>query len=404
MVSWRGLKRQPEVETYTTAYDSQTDTVSEGSLKFTLEHGGNNSDPSYQEATGAPVEKSSPLGYSVGPIAIIALNVSQMVGTGIYSTPSSVLSGTGSVGVSLIFWTLGFFISLASLAVYLEFAAYFPNRSGAEVVYLEQAFPRPKYFFPTTFAVQTVLLSFSSSNAIVLAQYLFKVHGSSPSPWQLKGVAIAGYSFAFLLVLFHTRYSYMLSNGIAIIKLLTLIFVAITGLVVLGGNVSAVPDPTANFRDAFAGTSTSGYGPTNALYKIAFSYLGYQNAFNVVNEVRNPVKQIRRNASIALLIVAVLYVLANIAYFAAVPKAQLMKSSQVAASLFFEKVFGSTSAKGLSFLIAVSAFGNLMAVLIGQSRVIRECGRYSSCKRRIFDARANQYTLLGHTTKDKLID
>jgi len=75
---------------------------------------------------------------------------------------------------------------------------------------------------------------------------------------------------------------------------------------------------------------------TNALVKIIFSYAGYTNAFNVVNEVKvrcdrpsspcalnltegaqNPVKAIRKNASVALLIVAILYQLANIAYFAA---------------------------------------------------------------------------------------
>jgi hypothetical protein len=66
---------------------------------------------------------------------------------------------------------------------------------------------------------------------------------------------------------------------------LTLIFISITGLVVLGGHVSGVPNPTANFVDAFEGHSTP-YGLTNALYKIIFSYAGFENAFNVVNEVK----------------------------------------------------------------------------------------------------------------------
>lgn len=57
-------------------------------------------------------------------------------------------------------------MAVAGFAVYLELASYFPNRSGSEVVYLEQAYPRPKYFFPIAFAVQSVILSFSSSNAI----------------------------------------------------------------------------------------------------------------------------------------------------------------------------------------------------------------------------------------------
>jgi hypothetical protein len=72
----------------------------------------------------------------------------------------------GSVGLSLIFWILGLVIAGSQLAVYVELASYFPNRSGAEAVYLEQAYTRPKYLPPTAFAVQSVLLSFSSSNAI----------------------------------------------------------------------------------------------------------------------------------------------------------------------------------------------------------------------------------------------
>ena len=68
-------------------------------------------------------------------------------------------------------------------------------------------------------------------------------------------------------------------------KLVTLVFVAITGLVVLGGHTS-VHNPTANFTNAFEGTRKGGYGVTNALVKIIFSYSGYENAFNVVNEVK----------------------------------------------------------------------------------------------------------------------
>lgn len=59
-----------------------------------------------------------------------------------------------------------------------------------------------------------------------------------------------------------------------------------------------------------------------------------------------------------------------------VPRAELENAEQIAAALFFKHVFGSSGAvKGLNFLIALSAFGNLLAVLIGSSRMIRECGR-----------------------------
>ena len=66
----------------------------------------------------------------------------------------------------MIYWVVGFVIGCCGLATFLELASYFPARSGSEVVFLEQAYPRPKWFFPTAFAVQSVILSFSSSNAI----------------------------------------------------------------------------------------------------------------------------------------------------------------------------------------------------------------------------------------------
>jgi len=117
-----------------------------------------------------------------------------------------------------------------------------------------------------------------------------------------------------LVVLFQTRLAYILSNGIGAIKVLTLVFIAITGWVVLGGHTSA---HTTNFDDSFASTSATPYGLTNALYKIVFSYAGFENAFNVVNETRNPVKRIRTCGFISIFVVAVLYILANVAYFAA---------------------------------------------------------------------------------------
>lgn len=97
-----------------------------------------------EEASGTPVEVHSSLGYAVGSVARFFPQLQHDGWHRSVQYSSTILRGTGSPGLALIFWTLGFFISLASLVVYLEFASYFPNRSGSEVVYLEQAYPRPK--------------------------------------------------------------------------------------------------------------------------------------------------------------------------------------------------------------------------------------------------------------------
>lgn len=41
-----------------------------------------------------------------------------------------------------------------------------------------------------------VLLAFSSSNAITLSNYLFRIVGRTATQWESKGVALAGYSVA----------------------------------------------------------------------------------------------------------------------------------------------------------------------------------------------------------------
>lgn len=54
--------------------------------RYVSEKGGNNAQRTYQDASGAPVESQSPLGYSVGPATITLLNITMMIGAGIYST------------------------------------------------------------------------------------------------------------------------------------------------------------------------------------------------------------------------------------------------------------------------------------------------------------------------------
>lgn len=59
-----------------------------------------------------------------------------------------------------------------------------------------------------------------------------------------------------------------------------------------------------------------------------------------------------------------------------VPKEDIRASKELTASLFFIAVFGNSKAvTALSALVAVSSFGNLLSVIIGSSRIIRECGR-----------------------------
>ncbi|KAI0514855.1 high-affinity methionine permease [Xylaria bambusicola] len=355
---------------------SDLQVIHDGELTYTVVKANNGSGVTYQEAVGAPVESNSPLGYHVGWVTVIFLNVNHMIGTGIFSTPGTILAATGSIGLALLYWTIGILLAVTGFSVYLELASYFPNRSGGEVVYLEQAYPRPRHFFPIAFAFYSVVLSFSSSNAIVLSNYLFALAHKTPTDWESKGVAVAAYTAAVICVIAHNKYSLWATNIIGIVKVITLIFISITGFVVLGGHVARIPDPGLNFRNSFEGTTNNGNDLSVALVNVLFAYNGYANAFGLANEIKNPIPTLKRNGAISITIVALLYILCNIAYFAAVPKETFAQSKAIAASVFFGAVFGQGRAQdALNALVLISAFGNLLAVLIGQSRLIREIGR-----------------------------
>lgn len=67
--------------------NSSADTViQQGDLEYTTDIGGNGKGATIQEASGAPVETTSPLGTHVNWFTVIFLNIGQMIGTGVFST------------------------------------------------------------------------------------------------------------------------------------------------------------------------------------------------------------------------------------------------------------------------------------------------------------------------------
>ena len=73
----------------------------------------------------------------------------------------------------------------------------------------------------------------------------------------------------------------------------------------------------------------------------------WSNVAYVLNEVRNPVKTLKVAGPLGLGTCAVLYMLANVAYFAAATPKEISKSGVTVASYFFGKVFGATAQRAL---------------------------------------------------------
>lgn len=135
------------------------------------------------------------------------------------------------------------------------------------------------------------------------------------------------------------------------------------GIAVLIG-ITRIEDPYANFHNIFEGSTSNLNSLAVALVKTNFAFVGWQNAFNVLGEVRStdPVRTIRKAGIISLTLVTLLFVLINVAYIAAVPREEIRNSGQLIAALFFHHVFGdSWGAKVLPAMVALSTFGNIVS-------------------------------------------
>ena len=84
MAIWQDTEKSANVSSESTKDSTDSSTNIPGG--YTAAEGLNSSVTTYQDASGAPVETSSPLGYSVGFLTAFCLNINQMVGTGIFST------------------------------------------------------------------------------------------------------------------------------------------------------------------------------------------------------------------------------------------------------------------------------------------------------------------------------
>ncbi|KAH8878577.1 amino acid transporter [Thozetella sp. PMI_491] len=323
------------------------------------------------------------------------LIVNRMVGTGIYSTPSAIIQNTDSVGAALLFWVLGGIMTFwrSGLFVYIEYGTALP-RSGGEKVYLERVYQKPRYLATCIFAVQFVVFAISSGGAISFSGYLIKAATGEPQAgsWLNRGIAVAAVTVVCLIHALLPRFGIWISNGLGVFKLVLLLLVVFTGFAALAGR-TVVPVPS-NFSSFDGAGSANGSGNTTlspdmpgpantaagyslALLQVLYTYSGWENANYVLTEVRDAPRTLRRAAPLAVSIITVLYVLANISYFAAMSKSDMANSGLTVASVFFQNVWGKSTfvTRALPVLIGLSSLGNVFAQSFAMPRVKQELAK-----------------------------
>ncbi|KAH8115936.1 amino acid transporter [Phellopilus nigrolimitatus] len=312
----------------------------------------------------------------LGLVSAVFLIFNRVIGTGIYATPSLILQSSGSIGMSLVMWLLGATIAAAGTAVFIELGTGLP-RSGGEKNYLEFIFRRPKFLASCVYAIIAVLIGWAAAGAVVFGEYVVHALAIPVTPTNTRLVGALALTAAFLLHSTHLKWGLRLQNALGFFILLVMVFIVLMGVLVLALPGLAPVGRTDNLEwsKMWAGTRFEANAFVTALYSVSWSFVGYSNANYALSEVRDPVRTIKRAAPLAMLCVTLVYILVNISYFAVVSKEDILDGGRIVAALFFRNLFGPQTERIVSMIIALSVFGNMMAVQFTQGRVIQELGR-----------------------------
>lgn len=166
----------------------------------------------------------------IGYLSAVFLIFNRMVGTGIFATPSSIFSLSGSVGLSLFLWVAGMLIAFAGMLVYMEFGTAIP-RNGGEKNYLEYVYRKPKFLVTAMYSGYVVLLGWAGSNSVVFGEYILNAANVEVTRWNQRGIGLACITSAFLIHGLALKWGLRLQNFLGIIKLLILLLIIVSGFV-----------------------------------------------------------------------------------------------------------------------------------------------------------------------------
>ena len=202
---------------------------------------------------------------------------------------------------------------------------------------------------------------------------------------QIIGIAISGTTVAILLHVCSRRGGIFMNNVFASTKVLLVISMILMGLlqgwgVKIGNKTSTVakdnlmPPDSMDTHDGYAG-NVSDY--SNSLLYVLYSYVGFEQPFYVLSEVKRPRRIFPKWTMISVLIATLLYILMNVAYFCVVPIPDNGPlDAPDMATVFFQNLFEEDIAKRvMSAMIAFSIFGNIVVMTFTAARVKQEIAK-----------------------------
>jgi APA family basic amino acid/polyamine antiporter len=291
-----------------------------------------------------------PLARRIGLFDATMVVMGGIVGAGIFVTPASVASETGSYRQMVFAWLIGGAAALLGAFVYAELSARRPL-AGGQYVYLREAL-HPSVAFLYGWALLLVIQTGGmASCAIAFAAYFEILVPTGLSEGTVAAIVMAGLTLVNCLgVAAGSR----LQSALMVLKI-----AALVGLVACGFAV-----PTA----AVAAKGPAGHGLGAALIAVLFSYGGWQTACFVAGEMKEPRRDLPRALLCGVLAVIVLYTLVALACARALGLVHLAASTAPASEVA-TRALGPRGATIIAACIAISTLGFLSQSILTAPRV-----------------------------------
>ncbi|KAJ2776653.1 hypothetical protein H4R18_005561 [Coemansia javaensis] len=326
-----------------------------------------------------PAAAAEALRKEIGLVSAASIIVGQVVGSGIFSTPASVAVLCGTPWAALVLWLVSGVVSLGGALGSAELGTMFPQNGGM-VRYLAHAYPRPRALVAAVMAYSVTFFcrpAAIAANAAIFAQYFFFAAGRADyiesRDYMLRAIGAAVMTALLALNVVSVRWSLRLLNVFAVVKMLTLLVVSVTGFLLMVGAVKRTPG--TNWSRGFRGTHLDMRSLAAAMTRLFWSWEGWSNVGYVVGEVRDVRRTLPLALGLAMSTLAVLYLLANVAYFSVIPLEDIDNGTLLAAQ-FMDRVFGHAMGHVvLPACIGISILGVVMSELFGGGRLMYTAGR-----------------------------
>jgi basic amino acid/polyamine antiporter, APA family len=296
----------------------------------------------------------------------VAMIVGLIVGAGIFGTPSIVAGAAGGEGMMLAMWVAGGVFAIIGALSYAELSTAFPS-AGGEYHFIHRAFGRSLAFL-YGWARMTVIVA----GSIAVFAYLFGDYMSrvvslgehSSAAWAaLVVIVLTGVNYAGI------REGKTTQNVFTVLEVSGLLLIIVAGLF-LAGPVA----PAAAPAPGSSGPWYMGAGIGTAMLFVLFTYGGWNDAAYISAEVRDRNRNMVRALLMAIGLVAVVYLLVNLAYLKGLGYAAMARSDAVAADLL-KAVWGGTGEKIIAFVVAIAALTSVNGSIIVGARSNYALGR-----------------------------